>query len=338
MAPAGRTAVLIAGCVLCLVTTSTGSRDASPLKSLQTEEGNIDDLIYRIEQLQEQKRAQQKQPPPAPRPSSVRHPSKAQDPSTVHPPRRFAYYPSDPEYHAPRRPEVVTRPAKHADPGQGQAASKGAKVVDAAAAVTDAPAPLAVTSGDLPVTARYRGDPEEVSHDPARHKRPSDDTQVVQVQADALLAPAPSRDNMSDIYFIVTVAGVCAMAVGVTVAGGFCYHRMQKRSKAASDAEYPAYGVTGPSRDLSPSGDRKLAQSAQMYHYQHQKQQMMAMEKTHNGRHGSASDVDSEEENEEGDYTVYECPGLAPTGEMEVKNPLFQDDQTPAPPAASDSK
>jgi hypothetical protein len=25
-----------------------------------------------------------------------------------------------------------------------------------------------------------------------------------------------------------------------------------------------------------------------------------------------ASDEDSEEENEEGDYTVYECPGLAP--------------------------
>ena len=24
------------------------------------------------------------------------------------------------------------------------------------------------------------------------------------------------------------------------------------------------------------------------------------------------SDEDSEEENEEGDYTVYECPGLAP--------------------------
>lgn len=26
---------------------------------------------------------------------------------------------------------------------------------------------------------------------------------------------------------------------------------------------------------------------------------------------------------------MYECPGLAPTGEMEVKNPLFQDDLTP---------
>src|SRR6218665_1957148 len=46
--------------------------------------------------------------------------------------------------------------------------------------------------------------------------------------------------------------------------------------------------------------------------------------------HGTAnSDLDSDEENEDGEYTVYECPGLAPTGEMEVKNPLFQDDLTP---------
>lgn len=30
-----------------------------------------------------------------------------------------------------------------------------------------------------------------------------------------------------------------------------------------------------------------------------------------NERHGSISDAESDEENEEGDYTVYECPGLA---------------------------
>ena len=30
---------------------------------------------------------------------------------------------------------------------------------------------------------------------------------------------------------------------------------------------------------------------------------------------GTGSDVDSEEENEEGDYTVYECPGLAPVSQ-----------------------
>ncbi|KAJ8922419.1 hypothetical protein NQ315_004365 [Exocentrus adspersus] len=105
----------------------------------------------------------------------------------------------------------------------------------------------------------------------------------------------------------------------------------KKHVKNASDVEYPAYGVTGPNKDLSPSGDRRLAQSAQMYHYQHQKQQIIAMERAPPGdRHGSVSEADSDEENEEGDYTVYECPGLAPTGEMEVKNPLFQDDPTPA--------
>lgn len=64
---------------------------------------------------------------------------------------------------------------------------------------------------------------------------------------------------------------------------GFAYgssFRLQKNVKAASEAEYPAYGITGPTKERVQSpGDRKLAQSAQMYHYQHQKQQMIAMEK-----------------------------------------------------------
>lgn len=59
------------------------------------------------------------------------------------------------------------------------------------------------------------------------------------------------------------------------------------------------------------SGDRRLAQSAQMYHYQHQKQQMIAMEKANNDAKPENSD-NSDGETEEGDYTVYECPGLAP--------------------------
>ena len=55
---------------------------------------------------------------------------------------------------------------------------------------------------------------------------------------------------------------------------------MQSSAKAQAESEYPAYGVTGPTREkLGSPGDRKLAQSAQMYHYQHQKQQMLAMEK-----------------------------------------------------------
>lgn len=57
----------------------------------------------------------------------------------------------------------------------------------------------------------------------------------------------------------------------------FLFFSLSKKAKAAADVEYPAYGVTGPSMDSS--GDRKLAHSAHIYHYQHQKQQIMAMEK-----------------------------------------------------------
>uniref|UniRef100_A0A3Q4H931 Neural proliferation, differentiation and control, 1b n=1 Tax=Neolamprologus brichardi TaxID=32507 RepID=A0A3Q4H931_NEOBR len=72
-------------------------------------------------------------------------------------------------------------------------------------------------------------------------------------------------------------------------------------------------------------GDKKLAHSAQMYHYQHQKQQMLSLKKHRVEPKVPDSAASTDEENEDGDFTVYECPGLAPTGEMEVKNPLFDD-------------
>ena len=91
------------------------------------------------------------------------------------------------------------------------------------------------------------------------------------------------------------------------------FYRFHNKSKATADVDYPAYGVTGPNKDISPSGDRKLAQSAQMYHYQHQKQQIIAMENRQNNEENcEMSYVESDDDNEEGDYTVYECPGLAP--------------------------
>ena len=59
--------------------------------------------------------------------------------------------------------------------------------------------------------------------------------------------------------------------------------RVRRNSKASEDVEYPAYGVTGPAggKETSPTSgaDRKLAQNAQMYHYQHQKQQMIAFDR-----------------------------------------------------------
>lgn len=144
-------------------------------------------------------------------------------------------------------------------------------------------------------------------------------------------------NRINDIYFITLVSVGTAMSVFAIVGAGFCYHRVRRNSRAGEEVEYPAYGVTGPGKEISPtSGDRKLAQSAQMYHYQHQKQQMIAFDRNNqdqraNGNGNAHSDVESED-GEEGDYTVYECPGLAPTGEMEVRNPLFQDEPTPKAP------
>lgn len=88
-------------------------------------------------------------------------------------------------------------------------------------------------------------------------------------------------------------------------------------------------GKKSPSDARPPSFMASQQNAARMYHYQHQKQQMISSDRTSNGRHTSASDLDSEEENEDGNYTVYECPGLASAHDMEIKNPLFNDDRSP---------
>ena len=83
------------------------------------------------------------------------------------------------------------------------------------------------------------------------------------------------------LHFVAIVAVSSAVAMFAIIGAGVCYHRLQRNAKATEDIEYPAYGVTGPGKETSPTsgGDRKLAQNAQMYHYQHQKQQMIAFDR-----------------------------------------------------------
>ncbi|KAH7642473.1 hypothetical protein HUG17_5518 [Dermatophagoides farinae] len=128
--------------------------------------------------------------------------------------------------------------------------------------------------------------------------------------------------SLSDIYFIAIVACVSTIAIFSVIGAGYCFYKVQQSNKAAADVDFPAYGVIGPvsrndgndgNKCTSPNNDRKLVQKIPM----HQKNSTLG------------SDIESDEENEDGEYTVYECPGLAPTGEMEIKNPLFQDDITP---------
>uniref|UniRef100_A0A3Q1EVZ3 Neural proliferation, differentiation and control, 1b n=1 Tax=Acanthochromis polyacanthus TaxID=80966 RepID=A0A3Q1EVZ3_9TELE len=75
-----------------------------------------------------------------------------------------------------------------------------------------------------------------------------------------------------------------------------------------------------PLRAFQP-GDKKLAHSAQMYHYQHQKQQMLSFDKDEPKVPDSGASTD--EENEDGDFTVYECPGLAPVSKLSIYTSTF---------------
>jgi hypothetical protein len=151
---------------------------------------------------------------------------------------------------------------------------------------------------------------------------------VARLQSNEVSEDVDRQKRRNDALFLVIV-GTCSL-VGVVglVAAAIFWYKIQKRAEAALDAEYPSYGVTGPNSGskISPSStvsDRKLAQSAQMFHYQQQRQQMMAQEKAQLDAKPVHSDDSDDEAPNGGDYTVYECPGLAPTGEMEVRNPLF---------------
>ncbi|KYO23105.1 neural proliferation differentiation and control protein 1 isoform X2 [Alligator mississippiensis] len=174
----------------------------------------------------------------------------------------------------------------------------------------------------LPEANVLRGEP--LQKDATGHKattsHPTASTKPVQ-SAPVEASPVPSSDILIlGMIVACTVAGISALIVAA-----ICWCRLQKEVRLAQKTDYSAQKLSAPlPYDKISPGDKKLAQSAQMYHYQHQKQQMLSMEK-HKEEPKLPDSASSDEENEDGDFTVYECPGLAPTGEMEVKNPLFDD-------------
>ncbi|KAM6183825.1 neural proliferation differentiation and control protein 1 [Erethizon dorsatum] len=149
------------------------------------------------------------------------------------------------------------------------------------------------------------------------------------------MAPLEPRGGRGDGLAVVLlvaffVSGAAALAVAT-----LCWCRLQREIHLTQKADYTATKVPGSPRTsrISP-GDQRLMHSAEMYHYQHQRQQMLCLER-HKEPPKELESISSDEENEDGDFTVYECPGLAPTGEMEVRNPLFDHASLPVPPLES---
>jgi len=154
------------------------------------------------------------------------------------------------------------------------------------------------------------------------------------LQTDLIVDSADRHKQRNDTLFLIIV-GTCSL-IGILglIAAAVFWYKIQKRAEAAIESDYPSYGFAGghvgasKAASSSAMSDRKLAQSAQMFHYQQQRQQMMAQEKAHLDARPMHSDDSDEEIPAGNDYTVYECPGLAPTGEMEVRNPLFAEPDT----------
>ncbi|XP_061657808.1 neural proliferation differentiation and control protein 1a isoform X2 [Syngnathoides biaculeatus] len=139
--------------------------------------------------------------------------------------------------------------------------------------------------------------------------------------------PLIENAHKDDKIIIIVISLFVVIGTIALIMATVCYVKLRKESRLAQKVDYPAFrgaGVTTAAGGAKSIGDKTLAQSAQMYHYQHQKQQMLSIGNHKPEQKVMDAEVTSDEE-EAGDFTVYECPGLAPTGEMEVKNPLFDD-------------
>ncbi|CAH8589997.1 unnamed protein product [Dicrocoelium dendriticum] len=137
-------------------------------------------------------------------------------------------------------------------------------------------------------------------------------------RAELGLAPGYRRNSA---WFPIAIGVTCFLLVALAVFGTVMYYyrvyvpgtnKMDAFNKFGSQnggsegvAEWTVLRPAGSRTD----GDRKLAHSAQMYHYQHQKQQMLAVERANGQLRGSEDG--SESDTEEADFTVYECPALA---------------------------
>ncbi|XP_028628711.1 neural proliferation differentiation and control protein 1 isoform X2 [Grammomys surdaster] len=158
------------------------------------------------------------------------------------------------------------------------------------------------------------------------------------------MSPLEPQGRHGNGLTLVLILAFCLASTAALAVAALCWCRLQREIRLTQKADYTAT-AKGPASPTTPRispGDQRLAHSAEMYHYQHQRQQMLCLERVYRGpshfaptRHKEPpkelESASSDEENEDGDFTVYECPGLAPTGEMEVRNPLFDHSTLSAP-------
>jgi len=145
-----------------------------------------------------------------------------------------------------------------------------------------------------------------------------------------------SHHGLDETSFIAIIAGCCVAGIAGIMLASFCWYKLRQENITKSEKSSP---VTSIKKGDSPTGgvkaeDDKLVQSAEVFHYLHAKKQMQQMHEPPEKGEFINSDDDDEDDDED---TVYECPGLAPPGDMKVMNPLFSDAESHHSDKHSDS-
>ncbi|KAM4697117.1 neural proliferation differentiation and control protein 1-like isoform 2-T2 [Rhinophrynus dorsalis] len=174
----------------------------------------------------------------------------------------------------------------------------------AAPTSTDIAAPLLTSSASLPLS----------THNATGTGTPSAAISATRGQEGRVIGRGRSEVSQTMSLTLIVICSLTGFS-GILVAA-LCWYRLQKEVRLAQKMAYTAYKGSREHTYQRSTGHV----SPYVQQYQNQKQQLRAQERSEARPHQQLS-TDSEPDIEE--FTIYECPGLAPTGEMEVHNPLF---------------
>jgi len=151
-----------------------------------------------------------------------------------------------------------------------------------------------------------------------------------------LVSEGDSGDGKSNTYLIIMISVCCVFGVLALIGASICYYNVQTQKAKTKEIpymtspvyEYKTMASTNNKSGLEPSYpqypmDNALALSAQKFHFQHEKEKLIAMENEKSEMEPvSQFSVDCTDE-------VYETPGLAPMWDVEVDCPVYSGEVTP---------
>lgn len=147
--------------------------------------------------------------------------------------------------------------------------------------------------------------------------------------------------NTGNVLYVAYLA-ICCVGIIAGVVGGMYYYKHVRAARVDDPFnEFTRYSPSGPSKDklkksakaaagaqgFSQTGDDALAYKAQLQHYQQQKQKILGMPAGGTSGNDTLSDNEEDTDELEHNFSVFECPGLAPTGDVEIQNPNFVGDE-----------